>query len=103
GFRHTMFTGLVEGIGTIAETVPEGPGTRLVVVPPPALLAGTSPGNSVAINGCCLTVIAAHPGSWAFQVGPETLARTNLGLLRHGDSVNLERSLPADGRLGGHF
>ncbi len=98
-----MFTGLVEGLGTIAEIIPEGPGTRLIVVPPPPLLAGTSIGDSVAVNGCCLTVVAVHNGRWSFQAGPETLSRTNLGVLRPGDRVNLERSLPANARIGGHF
>jgi riboflavin synthase len=98
-----MFTGLVEGLGTIAQVVPEGPGTRLAIAPPTALLERTSPGDSVAINGCCLTVVEAHSDRWSFQAGPETLARTNLGLLRPGDRVNLERALAADARLGGHF
>src|SRR6266436_3049867 len=80
-----MFTGLVEGLGTIAEVVAEGPGTRLVVAPQPPLLERTSPGDSVAINGCCLTIVAAQLGRWAFQAGPETLSRTNLGLLLPGD------------------
>jgi riboflavin synthase len=98
-----MFTGLVEGLGTIADVVPEGPGTRLVVAPPLGMLERTSPGDSVAINGCCLTIVEAQPGRWTFQAGPETLSRTNLGLLLPGDHVNLERALPADARLGGHF
>ncbi len=98
-----MFTGLVEGLGRITEVAPEGPGTRLVVAPPEPLTAGTSIGDSVAINGCCLTIVAVRDSRWSFQAGPETLARTNLGLLRPGDRVNLERALPANGRLGGHF
>ena len=100
---QTMFTGLVEGLGTIAEVVAEGPGTRLAISPPATMLERTSPGDSVAINGCCLTVVAAYAGRWTFQAGPETLSRTNLGLLRPGDTVNLERALAADARLGGHF
>jgi riboflavin synthase len=98
-----MFTGLVEGMGTVAEAAPEGPGTRLVIAPPEGLAAGTAIGDSVALNGCCLTVVAARDGGWSFQAGPETLQRTNLGQLRAGDRVNLERALPADARLGGHF
>jgi riboflavin synthase len=105
-----MFTGLVEGQGTVCETVVEGAGTRLVISPPPALCVGTAVGDSVAINGCCLTVISvamggvtAERGRWTFQAGPETLARTNLGRLRQGDCVNLERALPVAARLGGHF
>jgi len=98
-----MFTGLVEGLGAISEAALNGPGKRLVIVPPAALLPGTAIGQSVAINGCCLTVIAAEAGCWTFEAGPETLARTNLGSLRPGDRVNLERALTANARLGGHF
>ncbi len=98
-----MFTGLVEGQGTIAELVVEGAGTRLVVAPPAAMLAGTAIGDSVAINGCCLTVVNVEVDRWAFQAGPETLSRTNLGELRPSDRVNLERALPVAARLGGHF
>jgi riboflavin synthase len=98
-----MFTGLVEGQGTVCEAVIEGGGTRLVISPPPALGEGTAVGDSVAINGCCLTVVAALAGRWTFQAGPETLARTNLGRLRPDDPVNLERALPVSARLGGHF
>jgi riboflavin synthase len=98
-----MFTGLVEGQGTVCEAIAEGAGTRLVITAPAALWVGTAVGDSVAINGCCLTVVAAQPDCWTFQAGPETLARTNLGRLRPGDSVNLERALPIAARLGGHF
>ncbi len=98
-----MFTGLVEGLGTVAEAVPEGPATRLVITPPAEMQGGTSIGDSVAINGCCLTVVAVGTSGWSFQAGPETLSRTNLGRLRAGDRVNLERALPAAARLGGHF
>lgn len=98
-----MFTGLVEGQGTIAELVVEGVGTRLVVSPPAEMLAGTAVGDSVAINGCCLTVVEIAADGWSFQAGPETLSRTNLGELRAGDRVNLERALAASARLGGHF
>ena len=74
-----MFTGLVGGLGTVSDAIVEGAGTRLVVMPPAALRAGTAIGDSVAINGCCLTVVAAEADRWTFQAGPETLARTNLG------------------------
>ena len=101
-----MFTGLVEGLGRIAALTPEGPGLRLVIVPPGEMLTETDRvrlGESVAINGCCLTVVAMENGNWAFQAGTETLSKTNLGRLRVGDPVNLERALPANARLGGHF
>ena len=102
-----MFTGLVEGRGRVVGVTPEAAGVLLVVDPPRPLHGEPGdpvrPGDSIAINGCCLTVIAAERGTWAFQAGSETLSRTNLGRLRPGDAVNLERSLPATGRLGGHF
>lgn len=98
-----MFTGLVEGLGIVRAAVPEDAGRRLLVAPPAALLDGVALGDSVAINGCCLTVVGIDDGEWSFQAGPETLARTNLGTLRGGERVNLERSLPVAARLGGHF
>ena len=98
-----MFTGLVEGLGTILAATPEGAGRRLTIGPPDAMRDGASVGESIAINGCCLTVVVAAAGRWEFQAGPETLAKTNLGDFAVGDRVNLERALPADGRLGGHF
>ena len=98
-----MFTGLVEGCGTVAEIVREGPGVRIVLEAPSGLREGCAVGDSVSINGCCLTVVAIDGGRWSFQAGPETLAKTNLGRVRAGEPVNLERSLPVNGRLGGHF
>ena len=103
-----MFTGLVEGLGTVQALVTEEAGLRLVIAPPAVMLGGGDAGrcqlgDSVAINGCCLTVIEIKHDCWAFQAGTETLSKTNLGRLRSGDVVNLERSLPVHGRLGGHF
>lgn len=98
-----MFTGLVECQGTIADVAVEGAGNRLVVAIPEQIRAGTAIGESIAINGCCLTVVAIEADRWSFQAGPETLSRTNLGELRPGDRVNLERALPVSARLGGHF
>jgi riboflavin synthase len=103
-----MFTGLVEGRGRVVGLSPQPPGV-LLVIDPPANWSRTSDrdqtriGDSVSINGCCLTVVAVNHGTLAFQAGTETLSRTNLGRLQPGDAVNVERSLPADGRLGGHF
>jgi len=103
-----MFTGLVEACGRVAAAIPQPPGLQLVVTAP-ASLAGKSErrpptiGDSIAINGCCLTLIAVQGRAWAFEAGEETLSRTNLGQLEPGDLVNLERSLRADARLGGHF
>ena len=103
-----MFTGLVEGLGIVQALVTEEAELRIVIAPPAVMLGGVDAdrcqlGDSVAINGCCLTVIEIKNDCWAFQAGTETLSKTNLGRLRTGDIVNLERSLPVNGRLGGHF
>jgi len=99
-----MFTGLVEGRGTVAALTPDGAAVELSISPPPALLAeGVAVGDSVAINGCCLTVVSSEGDRWNFQAGEETLSKTSLGGLNVGDPVNLERSLLVNGRLGGHF
>lgn len=102
-----MFTGLVEGLGRVVATEPETAGIRLIIAPPATMLGIEGDrcqlGDSVAINGCCLTVIEIRHDCWAFQAGTETLSKTNLGSLKVNDPVNLERSLPVNGRLGGHF
>ena len=98
-----MFTGLVEGQGTIRGLTPEGDAIRLDVELPATMTGGLGIGDSVAINGCCLTVIEIDGPVAAFQAGTETLSKTNLDKLKVGHPANLERSLPVDGRLGGHF
>lgn len=98
-----MFTGLVEGCGTVVSSAPDGPGIRLVIEVPEGMQGGCEMGASVAINGCCLTVVDFDGDRWSFQAGEETLSKTSLGQLDVGRRVNLERSLPVDGRLGGHF
>jgi riboflavin synthase len=99
-----MFTGLVEACGTVAGVVPEGDGVRLeVTVSAELAREGAVLGESVSISGCCLTVVDQKDGRWEFQAGAETLAKTHLGRLKIGHRVNLERALPANGRLGGHF
>jgi riboflavin synthase len=97
-----MFTGLVEALGTVRERTITGAGSRLVIAEP-AIAPELRPGESVAVNGVCLTVVAHDSETFVFEVGPETLARTNLGALSDGDKVNLERSLRVGDRLGGHF
>src|SRR5262245_252345 len=97
-----MFTGLVEALATVVELQPEPPGVRLTIdVPPP--IDGVQIGDSIALNGCCLTVIAAQGNRLSFQAGDETLRRTSLGRLKPGSKLNIERSLRAGDRMGGHF
>lgn len=97
-----MFTGLVETVGNIVALVDQPPGKRLTV--DAGLVAeGASIGDSIAINGCCLTVVSMEGEKLDFEAGEETLSRTNLGDLQLGSPVNLERSLKAGDRLGGHY
>jgi riboflavin synthase len=97
-----MFTGLVECLGRVDRVDIEGAGRRLAISWP-GLGDPLTIGESVAVNGCCLTVVASRGESFELQAGPETLLRTNLGEKRAGDVVNLERSLRVGDRLGGHF
>ncbi|APW61883.1 riboflavin synthase [Paludisphaera borealis] len=97
-----MFTGLVEAMGRIERTADEDAGKRLTITWP-GLDGVLALGESVAINGCCLSVVAAGPDVFEVQAGPETLLRTNLGAKKPGDAVNLERAVRVGDRLGGHF
>jgi riboflavin synthase len=97
-----MFTGLVEGLGTILEFCEKGEISRLSLAVGP-LAEGVHPGDSIALNGCCLTATEIEGENIRFDLLQETLARTNLGGLGRGSSINIERALPAQGRYGGHF
>ena len=97
-----MFTGLVEATGKITSLEPQGPGMRLVV-DARELAEGVNIGDSIANNGCCLTVIEINNNCLTFEAGPETLAKTSLGTKQAGDAINLERSLQVGDRLGGHL
>ncbi len=97
-----MFTGLVEALGVVERVENEQEGRRLTIRWP-ALADKLELGESVAVNGCCLTVVVADGEIFEVQAGPETLDRTNLGQKQVGDRVNLERSLRVGDRLGGHF
>ena len=97
-----MFTGLVETLGVVTKLEPIGPGVRLSVRSQ-LVAEGTKIGDSVGINGCCLTVVAIGGDELTFEAGSETLGRTNLGRLIVGSGVNLERSLKVGDRLGGHY
>ena len=92
-----MFTGLIEEMGALAARQ----GHRLVFSAR-AVLIGARVGDSVAVNGCCLTVVELGPDRWSADVVDETLGRTSLGALAVGDAVNLERPVRASDRLGGH-
>ena len=97
-----MFSGIVEALGRVAAIVSEPPGCRLVIAE--AIIApAIKVADSIAVNGCCLTVVEQTNKTFTFQAGPETLARTNLGQLSEGSPVNLERALALGDRLGGHF
>jgi riboflavin synthase len=97
-----MFTGLVEELGVV-RAVTAGPGTVRLEIAATTVLGDAPIGASIAVNGACLTVVATGDGWWAADVVPETLARTNLGGLAPGSAVNLERAMPAGGRMGGHI
>jgi len=97
-----MFTGLIEEMGTIESVEKRAPGHRLRVRAA-AVLADARVGDSLAVDGCCLTVVERDAERFAVDTVPETLARTTLGERRAGDRVNLERALRLDQRLGGHL
>jgi riboflavin synthase len=93
-----MFTGIVEEIGTVIET-----GRERLAFEAHNVLEGMKMGDSIAVNGVCLTVVSPENHSFSVNVMPETLRNTNLGGLYQGDQVNLERALTLGGRLGGHL
>jgi len=97
-----MFTGIVEEVGVVRRVERAGDAVRLDVAAR-TTLEGSEIGASVAVNGACLTVVATDGLGMAFEVGPETMARTMLGRLEPGDRVNLERPLRFGGALGGHL
>jgi riboflavin synthase len=97
-----VFTGLVEERGAVSR-IEERPGGRRLWISAPLVSADARIGDSIAVSGCCLTVIEAGADGFAVETVPETLARTTLGAWRAGDPVNLERALRLDQRLGGHL
>jgi len=96
-----MFTGLVEAVGEMIERKPTSGGFRLRIAT--ALAPELAPGDSIAVNGVCLTVILAEHDEIHADIGPETVRVTTLGSLARGAVLNLERPLRADSRFGGHF
>ncbi len=97
-----MFTGLIEEVGRVAAVRADNRSTRLQIAAP-QIAKQTRSGDSIAVNGCCLTLASHRGNDLTFDLLEETIARTNLKKLRRNDQVNLERPLRADGRLGGHF
>jgi riboflavin synthase len=97
-----VFTGIVEGLGEVVSLDRDGDSARLVVRWP-GLADGARPGDSIAVNGVCLTITRAGPGQFSADVMGETLRHSGFGTLRPGSQVNLERPLRLDGRLGGHL
>jgi len=97
-----MFTGLVEELGTVRAVVPNATGARLEIGAG-TVLEDAGLGASIAVNGCCLTVVELGDGWWAADAVEETLRRTCLGALAAGDRVNLERPVRLADRLGGHI
>jgi riboflavin synthase len=96
-----MFTGLIEAVGTIEEVRPVESGFRIRIRT--AIAADIREGESVAVNGVCLTAINPRADEWQAEIGPETARVTSLGGLKAGALVNLERAMRADGRFGGHL
>jgi riboflavin synthase len=97
-----MFTGIVEEIGVV-RALRGGPGGTHLTVAATTVLGGTRLGDSIAVDGACLTVTELLPDGFTVGLSPETLSRTSLGGLAAGDRVNLERSLAAGARMGGHY
>jgi riboflavin synthase len=97
-----VFTGIVRERGRVVAAERNGDGLRLLVEAP-GTAAASEPGDSIAVDGCCLTVTSTADGSLAFDAVPETIARTNLGRLAAEAEVNLEPALRAGEPLGGHF
>ena len=93
-----VFTGIVEELGKVAELS----GSRLRISAH-TVLDGSKIGSSIAVNGCCLTVVSLDQQSWSTDVSDETFSRTNLGAMKVGDVVNLERPMALGDRLGGHL
>ena len=97
-----MFTGLIEDIGSVRHVV-SGAEWGSIAIGCRNVLSGTKIGDSIAVNGVCLTVTDLKKDGFTADVMAETLHRSSLGTLRQGDPVNLERAMPADGRFGGHI
>ncbi|HWV37596.1 MAG TPA: riboflavin synthase [Vulgatibacter sp.] len=98
-----MFTGLIQEIGEISKLRREAGGVALVIRAPRLAASGLVHGESIAVDGCCLTVVDRGPETFTAQASPKTLARTSLGDYKTGSRVNMERALALGDRLGGHL
>jgi riboflavin synthase len=98
-----MFTGIIQAVGRIASREQRGGDARLVIDAGALPLDDVALGDSIAVAGVCLTVVALDGARWTADISAETLARTTLGALRVGDGVNLEKALRLADRLGGHL
>ena len=97
-----MFTGIVEELGRVVAVEPKATGARLSIECA-AILSDATLGASIAVNGACVTAVELSSSHFSADLAPETLKRTNLGALKRGSTVNLERPVRAHGRLDGHF
>lgn len=97
-----IFTGIVEETGKI-ESVANGNKSAIITIIADKVLKGTKIGDSIAVNGVCLTVTSISGNKFTADVMAETIRRSSLGTLKHGSKVNLERAMAADGRFGGHI
>lgn len=98
-----MFTGIVEELGEVVRLTEAGPDSALLAVRGPLVTSDAQHGDSIAVNGVCLTVVDVADGVFTADVMGETLHRSSLGVLRPGDPVNLERAAALGSRLGGHL
>lgn len=98
-----MFTGLIQAKARVRSIVDDGHGGRRLTVQEPGIAPHLALGESVAVNGVCLTVVSSSAETFDFQVGPETVRATTFGALADGAGVNLERALRVGDPIGGHF
>ena len=97
-----MFTGIIEEMGTVS-SIAEGSLSAVITIQASKVLEGSQTGDSIAVNGVCLTVTSIHGSFFTADVMAETLRRSSLGSLSKGSHVNLERAMPMNGRFGGHI
>jgi riboflavin synthase len=101
--RSSVFTGIVEELGRVVEVTRLAGDSARVVISGPTVTSDARPGDSIAVNGVCLTAVTLEGDTFSADVMAETLTRSSLGSLEPGDAVNLERPMSAEGRFGGHI